>query len=98
MERGMKRSRRRASFNQRCVRAWLRVEGQIIRLLLCSDYRPCADGGWPVEYIKRITHRRWPRGVHLRGVEESPSIARWHTTLPADQWCEIAEPEPIRHS
>lgn len=81
--------RTRASWSRRCVRAWLRSGGKIVRLLIVSDYRPCEHGGEPREYIKRITHRRWPTGIHLARGEYSPSYAAWYAALPADQWCEI---------
>lgn len=84
-----RKSHRRATWGQRCVRAWLRCNGKIVRLLLVSDYRPCEFGGEPREYIKRITHFRWRRGIHLMRGEYPESIASWYGTLPANVWCEI---------
>ncbi len=70
------------------MRAWLRHEGRIIRLLCISDYRPCVTGGEPREFVKRITHRRWPRGFHLFGCEWSRAVTAYYAGLPADEWVE----------
>ena len=78
----------RASPFRRCCRAWVRHQGRIVRLLLVSDYRPCVAGGFPREFVKRITYRRWPRGWNAHGT--SPSLAEFYANLPANQWCEIA--------
>ncbi len=74
---------------RRCYRAWLRHDGVIVRLLCTSDYRPCVTGGDAVEYVKRITHRRWPRGFHLFGVEWSRELTGFYAHLPADEWCQV---------
>ena len=81
--------RPRATPMRRCFRAWLRHENKIVRVVCTSDYRPCVTGGEPREYVKRITHKRWPRGFHLSGVEYSKTLTGWYAELPADQWCEM---------
>lgn len=83
-----RKRRLRASPYRRCMRAWLRHEGRIIRLLCISDYRPCVTGGEPREFVKRITHRRWPRGFHLFGCEWSRAVTAYYAGLPADEWVE----------
>ena len=82
--------RLRASPFRRCCRAWIRHRGQIVRLLMVSDYRACAHGGDERTFLKRITHRRWPRGWHMWGVEHSEKVTEWFAALPADQWVEMA--------
>ena len=84
-----RKRRLRVSWCRRCVRAWLRHEGRIIRLLRVTDYRPCVAGGDPREFLKRITHRRWPRGWHMAGVEWSDQLTAWYAALPADEWVEM---------
>jgi hypothetical protein len=71
------------------MRAWVRHGGQIVRLLCVTDYRPCGHGGEPREFVKRITHRRWPRGFHLFGCESSQEITGWYASLPANEWVEM---------
>ena len=89
-----RRRRLRASPFRRCCRAWVRHGGRIVRLLLVSHYRPCEQGMEPREFVKRITHRRWPRGWHMFGVESSAEITGWHASLPADQWVECVSVGP----
>jgi hypothetical protein len=73
---------------RRCYRAWVRHQGQIIRLICTHDYQPCATGGEPRNFTKRITHKRWPKGFHLSGCEWSRAITAHYASLPADQWVE----------
>ena len=89
-----RKHRLRASPYRRCMRAWLRHEGRIIRLLCISDYRPCITGGQPREFVTRITHRRWPRGFHLFGCEWSRAITAHYAGLPADEWVEMVIADP----
>ncbi|MFZ4776807.1 MAG: hypothetical protein ACOYM3_15660 [Terrimicrobiaceae bacterium] len=81
----------RASPFRRCCRTWVRHQNRIVRLLMVSDYRSCANGGEPRTFVKRITHRRWPRGWHAFGT--TPSWAAVYASLPANKWCEVVVKE-----
>ena len=72
----------------------MRHEGRIVRLLCVSDYRPCVTGGEPREFVKRITHLRWPRGFHLSGCEWSKAITACYAELPANTWVEEVNDYP----
>lgn len=71
------------------IRWWIRYQGEVIRYLTISDYRPCEDGGSPREYIKRITHKRWSLGCHTLRGQYDDHYAQWYANLPADVWCEL---------
>lgn len=88
-----RRYRLRATPKRRCCRCWIRHNGRIIRFLTYTDYSPCAKNREPIEYKKRITHRRWPRGFHMSGMELD-TTAKWLAELPADQWCQIVTDPP----
>lgn len=88
-----RRRRLRATPFRRCFRCWVRHQGRIIRFLSFTDYSQCAKNGEPVEYLKRITHSRWPRGFHMFGMEIA-TTAKWLSELPADQWCQIVHERP----
>lgn len=83
-----KRYRLRASPFRRCTRAWVRHDGRVVRLLCFNDYAPCAEGGDPRTFFKRITHKRWPKGWHMSGCEYSSALTKWYADLPADKWVE----------
>jgi len=65
-----------------------------VRLLCFSDYTPCAAGGDPRTFFKRITHSRWPRGWHMSGCEHSAALTKWYADLPADKWVECVVETP----
>lgn len=84
--------RLRSSPMRRCYRAWLRHEGHIIRLVCFNDYYHCTEkqlleGGR--SFVKRISHKRWPKGFHLFGCEWSAELTGFYAALPADEWIEI---------
>ena len=92
-----RRYHRRASHYRRCTRTYFRHEGRIIRLLEYTDYRPNQKGEPSREYIKRLSHRRWPRGLKM-SYADSPEFATRLANLPADQWHEIVSFEEMQQN
>ena len=78
-------------------RQWIRYGGKIIRVLCAIDYGPCVDHGEQVQYLKRISHRRWPRGREVAWGNYDLKMAHWYSELPLDQWCEIVLVVPVSH-
>lgn len=85
--------RRMHGFGDRITRLFARQKvgsrTRIIRALSVVDYRPCERGGAPIEYMKRITHRRWPRGSHWRRGQYPAAYADWLAALPDSTWVRI---------
>ena len=86
--------RRRASHFQRCRRCYFIHQGRTIRLLEYTDYRPIYSGGREREFVKRITHRRWAKGLKMAYGEMS-EWAHVLANLPPGQWFEIVPVEDM---
>ncbi|TXT37396.1 MAG: hypothetical protein FD135_3627 [Comamonadaceae bacterium] len=56
----------RSQATRRCYQMFMRdADGKQVRLLSFTDYKPCALGGDPREFLKLLTHSRHPIGCHV---------------------------------
>lgn len=81
----MKKTRKRASHFDTCVRWWGRLNGRVIRFLQVSRYDKFGNIR---EYVRQIaSNDPRPRGVHMHGLTESS--LKQYATLPQGVWCEM---------
>jgi len=56
----------RSQVTRRCHPMFMRdAGGKWVRLLSFTDYKPCAHGGEPRNFLKMLTHTRHPLGCHV---------------------------------
>ena len=83
------RRRPRHGFGDTRTRCWIRSNGRILRFINVTDYRPCEHGDPPREFLKRLPHRRWPRGHHMCHGRYTPEYAAWYEQFEPGQWYDI---------
>lgn len=79
----------RHGFGDTRTRFWIRCEGRILRFIMVSDYSVCGPTSGPNTFIKRLAHRRWPRGHHWGRGLYSQKYAAWFKQFEPGQWYAI---------
>ena len=79
----------RHGFGDSRTRCWIRSNGIILRFIIVTDYSVCDHKTPPRTFIKRLAHRRWPRGHHMCRGKYTPEYAAWYEQLTPGKWYEI---------